>query len=893
MKHSILRPIAITGCMLAMTAFSGSYRILPSTIAAEPEHRAQAAVEYESRQPLGQGATIAKLSNGMTVIVQENHASPLATVRCYVTNTGSAYEGEYLGAGISHLVEHLVSGGTTTKRSEDEFQDLVDSLGGQTNAYTSNNITAYYIDSPSNRIDLAIELIADAMQHCIIPEEEFLRELGVVQRELEMGLSERDRVSYQAMKQLIFTEHPMRHPTVGYLQVLQNTTLEDVRNFYESRYVPQNMIFVVAGDIKPDAVMEQIKNEFSGFKRTHNRGPVLADEPPQASPRETTVEMESETVELSVAWPTVMLQDPHLYPLDVASYILTNGDSSRLTKRLKIDEPLAISVSSASYTPGDVPGWFQVSVECEPENVERCREIIMEEIERLKMEPVTAAELAKVKQQKAAEHVFSQQTVQAKAESLARSYQSTGDPLFDEQYVKGIQTVTPQEIQAVARLYFIPRRLNTVRVVPMGSQEAVSEEMAGNLESEVIRKQLPNGITLLLKRHAVNPIVSMQAFTVSGVLSDTEETAGRAALAASLMDRGTEKYTADQIAEYFDSIGGSLKVDSQRNTTFVQSSVLSENFEEAFDYFHQVTTAPLFLEQEFVKAQTRQLAQIAARKADPRAEIMDLWVDQLPADEAYSRTVLGNTETVSKLTVNDCRSFHSTLFVPDNMVITVYGDIDLAKAEQLVTSTFGALPKKGFSRPQFETTHTRSEAVSETFTNRRAGTALVMVGYPTVSAIDTDTRATLEVIQNYLTGGLGGTLYSELRGARLVYYVFGFEITGLAPGYFAFLAQTTPESVDDVIARIEANLVVLQQNGIDEEALAKVKEKMIADDAMARTTATEQAFTAALDELYGLGYDYSNRYSDRINAVTSEDIKQVIETYFHDPVIVRTVPAAE
>ncbi|QDU82280.1 Peptidase M16 inactive domain protein [Polystyrenella longa] len=887
---SIIRLFTITGCMLAMTALTGSGTHSHSALAAEPAHRSQAVVEYTSRQPLGQGVTLAKLSNGMTVIVQENHATALATVRCYVTNTGGAYEGEYLGAGISHLVEHLVSGGTTDKRSEDDVQELVDSLGGKTNAYTSNNITAYYIDAPAKRVDLAIELIADSMQHCIIPEEEYLRELGVVQRELEMGLSQRDRVGYQAMKQLIFTEHPMQHPIVGYLQVLQGTTLEDVRTFYKTRYVPQNMIFVVGGDVQTEDILNQVKEQFQGFLRTHDRGVVLAEEPPQASPRETTIEMEGETVELSVAWPTVMLQDPELYPLDVASYVLTNGDSARLTKRLKIDEPLAVSVSSASYTPGDVPGWFQVSVECKAENVERCREIIMEEIERLKTEPVSAAELAKVKQQKAAEHVFSQQTVQSKVESLARSFQSTGDPLFDEQYVKGIQTVTADEIQAVAKQFFVPQRLNTVRLVPIGLREATNEAAEAELESDVIRKELPNGVTLLLKRHAVTPLVSMQLFTVAGVLSDTEETAGRAALAASLFDRGTEKYTADQISEYFDSIGGNLTVESQRNTTYLQSTVLSQNFEEAFDYLFQVATAPLFLEEEFTKAQTRQLSLIAARKANPQAEIMDLWVDQLPADEAYSRTVLGNSETVAKLTVNDCRSFHNNLFVPENMVITIYGDIDIKAAEKLVNDTFGQLPAKSFTPPEFPTTHARSEASSATATNRRAGTALVMLGYPTVSVLDADTRATLEVIQTYLTGGLGGKLYAELRGARLVYYVYGFELSGLAPGYFAFLAQTTPDAVDEVISRTEANLTELRENGVDEETLTKVKEKMIAKEAMSKTTATEQAFSDGLDELYGLGYDYSKKYDERINAVTSEDIQKVIETYFHDPVVVRTIP---
>ncbi|MGH7200321.1 MAG: M16 family metallopeptidase, partial [Planctomycetaceae bacterium] len=377
-----------------------------------PQHRAAAGVDYESRQYLGKGVTQAQLSNGLTVLVQENHAAPVVTVRCYVTNTGSAFEGEYLGAGISHLLEHLVASGTTSTRTEDEIEAIVDSLGGQTNAYTSNDVTAFYIDAPASKVNVAIELIADGMQSSAIPNTEYLREMGVVQRELEMGESERDRVRYQAMKQLVFTEHPMRHPIIGYLPVLQRITRDDVLRFYHSRYVPQNMTFVVVGDVETGAVLAEVRKRFERFHRTTERSPVLGDEPQQASPRSTRIVMAGETAELSLAWPTVPLQHPDLYPLDVASYILTGGDSARLTQRMTIDQPLAVEVDSASYTPWFVKGWFQLTAECTPDNFEKCREILLEEIRRLQSEPAGEEELAKVKRQVAANHVFNQQTVQ-------------------------------------------------------------------------------------------------------------------------------------------------------------------------------------------------------------------------------------------------------------------------------------------------------------------------------------------------------------------------------------------------------------------------------------------------------------------------------------------------
>jgi zinc protease len=867
----------------------------PAMIGAQqqPEHRSVAVVRYESQQSLGKGVTKAQLTNGLTVLVQENHAAPVATVRCYVKNTGSAYEGRYLGAGLSHMLEHLVAGGTTTKKPEKEIQRLLDTMGGQTNAFTSTDVTAYYIDCPAKQVSLAMELIAEAMQFAMIPEDEYVREMGVVQRELEMGEEDRDRMLYQAMKSLIFTEHPVRHPTIGYLAVVQQVKRPEVINFYKSRYVPQNMIYIVTGDVNTQQVLDHALALFKDFQRTTERGVVLAEEPDQASPRSTRMEMEGETTHFSIAWPTVALQHPDLYPLDVASYLLTYGDSSRITRRLKVEQPLAISVDSSSYTPGFVKGWFDITVECTPDNVAKCRQVVDEEIERLKRELVSPAELAKVKRQKAAEHVFGQQTVQAQADSLARSFMSTGDPLFDDQYVAGIQRVTAEQIRDVARRYFLPERLNTVVIDPIGTAQQATTTTAESVESPVIRKQLSNGLTVLLKRHAVLPLVSIQAFVNGGVLSDTAETSGRAALACELMTRGTEKYSGDQIANYFDSIGGAISVESQRNTSYLRCSILKEDFETSMDYVYQVLLRPTFAADQFTKVQQYQLGRIAARKANPQAEILDFWSDQLPAANPYSRRVLGKSQTVAKLTAADCRQFHKAYLVPNNMVLAIYGDIDPVKTLAMIEQSFGKEPKSpSFKFPEFAASHSLDKSVTANLPTQRADTAMVIVSHPTVNVLDEKTRSTLDVFNGILTGGggSGGRLFDELRGETLVYYVFGFEITGQAPGYFLFLAQTRPETVGEVTQRIQAAVAKIGKEGVPAEELELAKIKLIAAHAQQNNTPSSQAFQACIDELYGLGHDYDKTYESRITGVTSNDLKSLVARYFQNSIIATSSP---
>ena len=172
--------------------------------------------------------------------------------------------------------------------------------------------------------------------------------------------------------------------------------------------------------------------------------------------------------------------------------------------------------------------------------------------------------------------------------------------------------------------------------------------------------------------------------------------------------------------------------------------------------------------------------------------------------------------------------------------------------------------------------------------NQQKNTAMVIISYPTVSVLDRQTRDVLEVLQAVLTGGgaSGGRLFHELRGQRLVYYVFGFHLTGLAPGYVVFMAQTRAETTGEVIRRIEENVARIAAEGIPAEEFAKAKQKLIAGHALGNTTPSSQAFSAALDELYGLGYDYDASYDERIRKVTVQHVQNAVKRYFQKPTIV-------
>jgi zinc protease len=862
---------------------------LPVALAADAKTETPS---YSSTLRLPDQITLATLSNGLTVIVQENHVAPVATVRCCVKNTGSAYETKNLGAGLSHVLEHVVAGGTTSQRTEKEITKTVDTFGGATNAFTSTDMTSFFVDCPAKNTMTAISLVADSMQHVKFEPEEFARELKVVRRELADGEVDRSRTLWKMLSQTVYTTHPARHPIIGYLEVLNDTKNQTIVDFYHERYVPNNQVFVVVGDVDTQKVLDEVAKQFAGTSRGRETYVAFEDEPEQLSPREAAAEMEGATYDLAFAWPTVKLSHPDLYALDVAAYILGEGESSRLVERLKYEKQLVLGVSAMSDTPHYVAGYFAVMAVSRPETWKQASEEVLREVYRLRDELVAPEDLAKAKKQKAAEFVYGRQTVQQAADSLGRAYIATGDPLYDKTYVEGIQKVTAEQVRDVARRYLVPQRLNRVVIAPPGGAPKQADKAAKTAEGEIRSIVLPNGVRVLVRQHSQLPMVNIHAFVLGGSLVDSEATAGRAALVGAMLDMGTPDHSARQIAEYFDSIGGQLSMSAGRFTVFGSATTLRADFPAAAALFAECFTRSTFPQEEFAKQQQLALGAIARRADDPHQEINEFFCDNLPAASPYHVVTGGKAETVKKLTAKDLREYHAKYFAPKNMIVTVFGDIDPDEAIALVKKQFGGL-KAAADAPSIS--WNRPNAIAKTIIRNKPinkDTAMVWFGYPTAGIFEKEDYAAMTVLGAVMAGYRypGGWLHEELRGEGLVYGVHAMQMTGPVPGYFDIVAQTRPDAVDEVVTRIERIVERAKQGHISEDEFHTAVQRVIAMHAQENTTIAEQAQQAALDELYGLGYDYHKSFDARIEAVKLQDVVAAAKKYFGNHVLVTSSP---
>jgi zinc protease len=848
--------------------------------------------KYTSVRCLGDDVTLAALSNGLTVIVQENHVAPVATVRCFVKNTGSIYEGKNLGSGISHVLEHVVAGGSTFRRTEKEITKIVDSFGGATNAFTSNDMTVFFIDCPARETMTAIDLVADSMQHVKFEPAEFQRELKVVRRELADDEVDRKHVLWDMLDRTVYMVNPARYPVIGYLDVLNQTTNQTIMDFYHDRYVPNNQVFVVVGDIKTDEVLEQVAKQYAGTPRGKETYIALADEPEQLTPRRAVREMDGATCDMVLAWPTVKLSHPDMYALDVAAYIIGEGESSRLVRGLKYDRQLVLSIGTASQTPDYVQGYFAVTAVCRPQEQAKAAEEIRREVYRLREELVAPAELERAKKQKAVEMVLSRQTVQEAALSLGRDFLSAGDPQFEKVYVENIQKVTAEQIRDAARRYFLPQRLNQAVIFPPGAAPPEAEKKAGGGTGEIKSIRLPNGLRVLIKRHSHLPLVNIQAAALCGSLADSEDSAGRAALVAAMLDQGTADHSARQIAEYFDSIGASFGAEAGRCTIFAGLTAMREDFPQAAALFAECFIRPVFPREEFKKNQTLALGAIARRADNPQAQIAEFFYDSLPAKSLYHVLSGGKTETVKRLTAQNLQEYHARYFVPENMIVTVFGDIDPDEASATVARLFGQLkPDPKFEKLSF----VGDNSIPKTLVLHKQidkPTGMIWLGYSAPSIFDKEDHAAMTLL-NAITAGYyypGGWLHTELRGEGLVYYVQASQITGPVAGYFTVLAQTMPEKLPEVVKRILKNIEKAKAGKIDEDEFRVAVDRVTALHAQENTTIAAQAKLAALYELYGLGYDYDKTFDARIKAVKLEDVVRVARKYLGNYILTTMSP---
>ncbi|MEI6500035.1 MAG: insulinase family protein, partial [Armatimonadota bacterium] len=610
------------------------------------------------------------LDNGLTLVVEEDHSAPVATVQFFV-GTGSSYEDNYRGSGISHLIEHTISEGTPTRTSEDIEREQA-ALGNNSNAYTSKTVVSYYIVTSGSLVNRALDLIGDYVFNPTFPEAKVQMQKGIIEREMARGEDDPGRQIWKLFSNTMFRVSPEGQDVIGNLDQFRALTRDDLVALHQRYYVPSNIVVTAVGDFDSKAVLAHLTQLLGKVPARAFRAPVLPPEPPQLAPRRATNTAEGlSRAYLMLGYRSVSMFSPDMYPLDVLAYVLGNGDASRLVSKLRDDQGLVDGISAMSSTPEYDAGFFGVSAVLSPDKVQAAENAIRTELRRVMTQPVSAEELARAKRQKEADLLFERVTTQGRATMYGNDLLTTGDLRFSEQYVQGIKSVTAADIQRVANQYLKTSRYSVATLLPEAQKPAataapVVSPAAAATNVAVTEVKLANGLTLLVQENHAVPVTSVFIACRGGSLFETAKDAGVTSLMSNMLVRGTKTRNRVKIAEALEGVGGSLSPYSGRNSFGLAAQVRRQDLPLAIQIAADVLRHPTFPEAELQQQKQLQLAALTSRADDVDTFATDLMLQTLFTSHPYRFPVPGTPQSVTALTRQDLLNYHERYVRPGN-----------------------------------------------------------------------------------------------------------------------------------------------------------------------------------------------------------------------------------
>ena len=411
------------------------------------------------------------LPNGLTVVLEEDHSTPIVHLQLWY-HVGSKNERPGR-TGFAHLFEHLMFKGSRNVQPE-AHTSMISSVGGQSNAYTTDDETVFWETVPAQYLPTVLWLEADRMATLRVDKETFTSEREVVKEERRMRV---DNQPYGRLNEIIydqaFTVHPYKHATIGSMADLEAATVEDVQDFYHTFYVPSNATLVLVGDFDSGQAVELV-NQYMGRVPKASK-PVPRDipqEPPQTKEKRAAIQVPVPLPAVVVAYHITKDGNPDSYPLHIVGKVLSDGQSSRIYKKLVYEKQMAVAAFGTANLIEDPNLFYAVAIVQPGHTTEEVANALIAEIERLKTEPITDHELQRAKNQFARDYILGRESNQQKALQLAHAVVIHNDVKTADGEFEIFQGITIADVQRVAKTYFRPENRMVLTIVPSGKAAA-------------------------------------------------------------------------------------------------------------------------------------------------------------------------------------------------------------------------------------------------------------------------------------------------------------------------------------------------------------------------------------------------------------------------------------
>jgi zinc protease len=855
-----------------------------------------------------QGVQKTVLQNGLTVLTKEVHTAPVVSVQVWY-KVGSRNEGKREN-GISHQLEHLMFKGTTDRPVQ--FGRLFSALGSQFNAFTSFDETAYFGTVQRDKLEALLTLESDRMKNALIGSEQLASEKRVVISELQGYENSPEYRLDRAVRKAAFPNRGYGLPVGGTKADVEKFTVEQVRNYYQTYYSPDNATLVVTGDFATVPTLKSIQATFGKVSKGKKANVQISSSVTVSTPGNKApivLKQPGSAALLQAVYPLPDIKHPDVPAIDIMDAILTGGRSSRLYQAV-IETGLASSVSGSAAEMIE-PGWYDISATAAPgQELSKINDAIQAALKKLQQQPVTAEELNRAKTQLQTGLILNNQDITSQASQLAYNQMIAGDYHYIEKYLSAIAQVTPQDVQRVAQKYLNPAKQTIGYFEPTqpdgkpgtssgGSSRTVENFSPGKpVDPAELSKYLPrttsatntnqqslpqqftltNGLKVLLLPDSSVPSINISGQIQAGSEFDGNQKAGLANLTANNLMNGTKTKDALTLAQTLENKGASLDFGANREGLSIAGQGLSANLPILMETLADVVQNANFPIEQLELSRQRELTSLKVQLDDPRTMGRRVF-QQAIYPENHPFHSFPTIESLQNITREDVVSFYQQHYRPDNTTLTLVGDFDPLQVKTLLNQTFGKWKVQGKSPVvNFQKVNLPSNSQQLNTVIPGKTEAVTYLGYNGISR--TDPRFYAALVLNQILGGdtLSSRLGTEVRDRLgLTYGIYSGFAAGINPGPFLISMQTAPGDTQKAIASTLALLKQFREQGITEAELNTAKRSITNSYPVDLANPSQVASIILNNAVLGLSTSEIREFPQRIQAVTMTQVQKAIE----------------
>lgn len=852
-------------------------------------------------------------SNGLRVLIMEDHSAPVATVMV-TYHVGSRNEANG-HTGATHLLEHLMFKGSKNfnKEKGTSVWTVLQDIGAMINATTWMDRTNYFELVPSEHVETAIQIEADRMRNAFIRDEDRQSEMNVVRNEFERG----ENSPFQALDKLIwgtaYQSHPYHHPTIGWRTDIENVPTERLKEFYDTFYWPNNATATIIGDVDIEKTLKLIKIYFGEHgKSPHSIPNVYTEEPMQEGPRRVFLKRTGQAGIIGVGHKMPQGLHKDMPALQLLGRVLYGGKTSRFHMKL-IEKGLATSVMIENFPLKD-NGMFVAYAFLTPNtNPEAVEKIILDEYELIKKNGVTEDEIKKAKARIRSELAFSRDGSYSIASNLNEAI-AMGDWTAYTNSYKILNKVSAEQIKQAVTKYLVDDQSTTgvfmpksngpnqpVDMTPPGpagiSGNSIGIEssfgdnsLAANVPtkiSERVEKSTPiDGLDLYLLKTGAKDIISINGSLYGGNRFNPENNHMVAEMTATMLDQGTIDSSKYEISEKLENIGAEISFYDTSGRIHFEAHCLKENAEEVIELLAEQLIKPAFNAKDLNSVKTRAIGMYERKKENTQSlAYTELMQSMFPASHPnYSYTPEQSIEALSSLTAKDLKAFHKNTLGLGKVAMVVTGDVPAKKIKTAVKKAFGSWKKGKTELPTIVDKAFLSKGQTKVKKINDKTSADLYLGIPIHIDKDHPDYNALMVATFILGGNFSARMMTIIRDQMGLTYGVGSGLQGANDDKDGFWYTWGTFSPKDIIKGKDGILKVVKEwlaKGITTEELAKKKGTITGSYKVGMGTSAGLARAIISNVEQGRDLDYIDNFPNIINELTKKEVNDAIKKYIN------------